>query len=220
MAVFELIRGTLESLFHLGVKGPAIKNNANVVEVRDNADAAYADFRAADVVLDDGGTAVRLKENAGVLEFRNTGDSAYIVVRGGSPSGADDLAPKSYVDAQAAATEAVKMVKFQVDFNDQGATQDSTATLPANSRVVKAAVNVTTPFNGTTPVIDVGTDVTADLFFDQTELDAEVVGFYVKEQDTESHASLAKAIRCAVGGTGATAGVADIIVYYVEAPQA
>jgi len=50
MSLFSKIRGTIESIFQLGLSGPNLKNNAGAVEVRDAADAAFAITRGADPV--------------------------------------------------------------------------------------------------------------------------------------------------------------------------
>lgn len=39
-----------------------------------------------------------LKNSSGVIEARNSADSAYAIVRGGTPSGSNDLGTKGYVD--------------------------------------------------------------------------------------------------------------------------
>jgi hypothetical protein len=41
MSFFSKIRGTIESLFSIGIDGPQIKNNAGIIEFRDDTDAAF-----------------------------------------------------------------------------------------------------------------------------------------------------------------------------------
>jgi hypothetical protein len=50
MSLFSKIRGTIETLFQLGLGGPQLKNNSGVVEVRNSTDAAFAIARAASPV--------------------------------------------------------------------------------------------------------------------------------------------------------------------------
>lgn len=45
MSLYSKIRGTIETIFQIGLGGPNIKNSAGVVEARDAADAAYAIVR-------------------------------------------------------------------------------------------------------------------------------------------------------------------------------
>jgi hypothetical protein len=48
MSFYSKMRGTVETLFQLGLAGPQLKNNASVIEARNAADAAFAIVRAAD----------------------------------------------------------------------------------------------------------------------------------------------------------------------------
>lgn len=47
MSVFSKLRGTVETIFQIGLGGPNVKANAGAVEVRDAADAAFAITRGA-----------------------------------------------------------------------------------------------------------------------------------------------------------------------------
>ena len=50
MSFFSKIRGTIETIFQLGLGGPQLKNTAGAIEARDPADAAYAILRGAPAV--------------------------------------------------------------------------------------------------------------------------------------------------------------------------
>lgn len=50
MSLWSKVRGTIASIFQIGLSGPQIKNNSGVVEVRDSADATFAIVRGADPV--------------------------------------------------------------------------------------------------------------------------------------------------------------------------
>jgi hypothetical protein len=50
MSLFSKLRGTIETLFQLGLGGPQFKNNAAVIECRDSADATFVNARGADPV--------------------------------------------------------------------------------------------------------------------------------------------------------------------------
>jgi hypothetical protein len=50
MSLYSKIRGTIETLFQLGLQGPQLKNNAGVVEVRDPTDTGFVITRGADPV--------------------------------------------------------------------------------------------------------------------------------------------------------------------------
>lgn len=47
MSVFSKLRGTIETIFQLGLGGPNLKNNAGVVENRNAADSAFTIARGA-----------------------------------------------------------------------------------------------------------------------------------------------------------------------------
>lgn len=46
MAIFKKIRGTIESIFQLGLDGQNIKSNGSAVEIRDSDDTSFATLRA------------------------------------------------------------------------------------------------------------------------------------------------------------------------------
>lgn len=48
MSLYKKIRGTVETIFQLGLGGPNLKANGAVIEARNAADAAFAVARAAD----------------------------------------------------------------------------------------------------------------------------------------------------------------------------
>lgn len=50
MSVYDKIRGTIETLFQLGLGGPNLKNNTGVVELRNAADVAFVKGRGAPAV--------------------------------------------------------------------------------------------------------------------------------------------------------------------------
>jgi hypothetical protein len=52
MSLFQKLRGTLETIFQIGLAGPQLKNNAGIVEARNAADNAYAIVRGAAPVGD------------------------------------------------------------------------------------------------------------------------------------------------------------------------
>jgi hypothetical protein len=53
MSVFSKIRGTIETIFQIGLGGPQLKNSSGVVEARNSSDAAYAIVRGATPVGND-----------------------------------------------------------------------------------------------------------------------------------------------------------------------
>jgi hypothetical protein len=52
MSLFSKIRGTIETIFQIGLGGPQVKNNAGAIEARNAGDSAFAVARAATPVGD------------------------------------------------------------------------------------------------------------------------------------------------------------------------
>jgi len=50
MSLFSKLRGTIETIFQIGLGGPNVKNNVGAVEMRNAADAAFVITRGADPV--------------------------------------------------------------------------------------------------------------------------------------------------------------------------
>jgi len=46
MSLFAKIRGTIETIFQLGLSGPQLKNNGGIIDARNAADSAYAVVRS------------------------------------------------------------------------------------------------------------------------------------------------------------------------------
>lgn len=71
MSLFSKIRGTIETIFQLGLGGPQLKANAGNVEARNSADAAFVIVRGATPVA------------ANDLVTKAYADSAVIIADGG-----------------------------------------------------------------------------------------------------------------------------------------
>src|ERR1700745_1502596 len=52
MSLWSKVRGTIESIFQIGLGGPQVKNNAGVIEFRNSGDSGYAVARGAAPVGD------------------------------------------------------------------------------------------------------------------------------------------------------------------------
>lgn len=51
MSVFSKIRGTIETLFQVGLGGPQLKNNAGSIDARNPTDTGYVNVRGLDPVI-------------------------------------------------------------------------------------------------------------------------------------------------------------------------
>src|SRR5258708_5757721 len=174
MSFFDKLRGTIESIFQIGLGGPQVKNNAGALEARDPADAAF------------------------------------VVVRGATPLAANDLTTKAYVDA-AVDPGAVRAIRYAIT---NAASQDSVTVIPAGAVVLRASVEVVTPFSaGAT--IEVGQAGSLTLLELPGDNLATSAGIYQVPQDTPWGAA-ALAVRTTVGGAPA-AGAGFVFVEYALA---
>jgi hypothetical protein len=51
MSFYEKLRGTIETIFQIGLGGPQLKDNAGNIDARDPADAAYVNVRGLDPLI-------------------------------------------------------------------------------------------------------------------------------------------------------------------------
>lgn len=155
-------------------------------------------------------TSPQLKEGSDLVEWRNNADSDFIIVRGKDSVGDDDLVTRRQLNS--GVTSQISVIRFALNTT---ATQTSTATIPANSRIVKSVVEITTAYDGGT-TIDVGHSGTADLIQPDTKVKETKIGVYVVNQDTDWGGS-SLAVQVTVGGAPA-AGVGICTVYYIQTP--
>ena len=152
----------------------------------------------------------QIKNSTGVLEARNAADTAYAKMRAATPVGADDVAIKSYVDANSS-TSAIKLVRFALAL----ATASSTFTVPASSRVLKSRLDVTTAYDaGAT--WSIGRSGGVSDFMTTAENDPSSVNAYEKDQDTTF--GTAAVVTATLTGSP-TVGVAIASIHYVETPS-
>ena len=112
------------------------------------------------------------------------------------------------------AANSVREIRFILDTT---ATQDSTAVLPANSRVIFASIEITTAYDGGTS-IQVGTTATADLFQAAGDNNPQSAANRIYEASQDTDAGAASVVRVAVSNTPA-AGAGVCVVRYT-APSA
>jgi len=82
----------------------------------------------------------------------------------------------------------------------------------ANSVITKVIVDVTTAFDGTAPLLDIGISGTVDLYMDQTEIDLKTIGVYVV--DVYKLDAGPTAIIGTYAADSSSAGAASIMVKY------
>ena len=120
----------------------------------------------------------------------------------------DDTSMSWLPDQANAFSGAVRVIRYPVI--NAPATQDSTAELPVGAVVLRALVNVTTPFSGGS-TISVGQDGFLTEFQGTTDNRPTVVNQYEVPQDTD--APVAGVVRTTIGGAPA-AGAAQVVIEY------
>ena len=151
MSFFSKITGTSVGSFILGLTGVKLKNASGNLEVRNNADSAYADITVNDANLHGGTYKVTLSPSAS-----QTADYALVLpVDDGSPSqvlSTDGSGVLSWVSAASTSNQVV------VDSTSIAFGSGSTVTaftLPANAVIDAVSIIIDTAFDGT-PTLSVG----------------------------------------------------------------
>lgn len=166
MSLWSKLAGTTASIFGLGIAGPKLKNNSGTVEVRNNADSAYAEVAASrvnvtgnDVVLnsDAAGAGADWKLTLARPASGMTADvTLTLPVDDGSPNQVlqtDGSGVLSWVSA-GSTSDLIHVDTTTLAFGDTS--PKSMFTLPANAVVHDVQVVIDTAFNGTTPTMSVG----------------------------------------------------------------
>lgn len=267
MSVYSKIRGTIETIFQLGLAGPNLKASSGVVEARNAGDSAYAIVRGATPVGNndlvnkqyadtlaarhivsaqfDGNNP--LPANTGVNHFEvvtttganasigqliwddGTGvgtavvlaavDSRLIITTMAFSGGTISLAAESLYtwDATSGAwlnaggslmSGALRIIRYAVT---NAATQDSASLIPANAVILRARLNVVTPYSGGATV-SIGRAGSTSLLQVTTDNRPTVADIYEVPQET-AWGGAAFAVRTTVGGAPA-AGAGFVLVEY------
>ncbi len=152
------------------------------------------------------------KANAGNIEARNATDAAFVIVRGATPVAANDLVTKAYADSGSVIVDGgVQEIRFALGT----ATASSTTSIPNNAIVIAAELNVTTPYTGGATV-SIGTAGSPSALQATTDNNPQAAGIYQVMQDTAYPGPAT--VQATVAGAP-IAGVAQVIVRYIQAPQ-
>jgi len=223
------------SPFEIGSGGPKIVDNSGVIEFKNNANDALVKVRcltavaATDAVtyaqliahtgttastwqLNDDASGPKIKDSSGVLEVRNSADNAYAIVRGLTPVGNADLVTKLYHDGDDA--QNVKIIAIPIA--DPAGAFTSTATIPANSRILRVDKTISEVFDGT-GTLAVGYTGSLSAFAGTSDTDITSATTQVLSVNKASDSS-ARAVICTIGGTPAQ-GAGIVYVHYIETTQ-
>ena len=108
-----------------------------------------------------------------------------------------------------------------VAFNDTGvAPGKELKKLPNNAYITRAVAVVTTAFNaGTTNVLTVGTNDDCDNILGTSDITEGTAGTYSKQTFVEAAKGAKIKAKYTQTGTDATAGVADVYIFFVSIPE-
>jgi hypothetical protein len=152
----------------------------------------------------------QIKNNAGVMQIRNSTDAAFNRLQVATPTAADDAVTKSYADGLSDES-GIRVVRFTTALVDVS----SVNSVPANARVVRAILEVTTPYS-VGALISIGRTGSVSLFQSTGDNDPETANTYIVDQDTAFGGSALPVLATITGAPAAGAGV--VSVWYVETP--
>ena len=162
----------------------------------------------ANVELAKGG--VRVKANSGQVEFKNAADDAMVKVKALDGTASDDVVTKSQLDA-VSSSNGMPYVSAALAFGTSSPLNVGSAV--TSTLAFRWSVAVTTAFDGTTPLLDIGVSGTTDAIADQTEIDLTAVGVYSGTASLDISSSTQ--IIATYAADSSTAGAAQIVVEYI-----
>lgn len=210
MSAWLKILGTQTGKFILGLTGVSIKNNTGTLQVRNNADTAFAPITSSTVTL--------FNDTAG---FGNTfqtdptqaSDIAYTLpIADGSPSQVLSTDGTGILSWATAGTNTQCLTIDTTSLAFGSASTVSMFTLPANAVIESVTAIVDTAFDGTANM-SVGTSGSASKYFASTDALLSITDRYqVPNQLMADISSEALIISYSAGG--ATVGAARVLVSY------
>ena len=223
MASFQDIKGTSQQTFQIQKGGAKFRNNSGVLEARNSANSAYADFVA--LILRSAGDSIVLNDDA-------AGSGADWKMTFARPASGMSAAitytfPAAPTNGYVLSTDGSGNLTWVAPSSTSGAGQvDSTAlvfgssspvamfTLPANAAVMRVNVIVDTAFDGT-PTLEIGITGTLGKYMATTENDLTSGNGdrWVSTPNSIPSGSTESLIATYVAG-GASVGAARMLVEY------
>ncbi len=208
MSAWSKLTGTQVGKFLLGLTGVTLKNNAGNLEVKNNADSAFADVSVKNVIIN--GTTYT---NTFAASASQTANTSYILpVDDGSPAqvlSTDGSGLLSWASAASTASS------WKVDTTTVAFGSGSTIsafTLPANAVIDSVVVIVDVAFDGTAN-LSVGISGNASKWFGSGDASLQVADRYeVPNQLTATGST--EAVEIAYSAGGATVGSCRVLVTY------
>lgn len=222
MPKFSDLSGTIGAFFRIGLTGPRLKNNANVLEVKNATDSAFASLKA--LLVQATGNSVELNANAAgtgadrkyTLSRPTTGQTADINFTFPSTLGTSGFA--LVTDGAGNHSYAAVGGNPANEITDTtsiafGSTSPVTMfTLPANAVIYSVRVYVDTAFTGA-PSLSVGISGNTSKYLSSTQVDLGAVNCY-EVYPTLAPVGSAESLIATYSAGGATAGAGRIEVDY------
>lgn len=209
MSAWMKITGTQVGKFILGLTGVTLKNNSGNLEVKNNADSAFADVSAANVKVN--GTTYGVTVGASASQ---TGDwTLTLPVGSGSPGQVLSTDGNGVTTWVSAANTASNWTADSTSFAFGSNATTAAFTLPANAVVDSVSIIVDTAFDGT-PTISVGVNGgSASKYAASGDSLLTVADRYdIPYQGTPNSSS--EAIELAYSAGGSSVGAGRVIVTY------
>jgi hypothetical protein len=210
MSAWSKLTGTQVGKFILGLTGVTLKNNAGNLEVRNNADTAFASVKASEAILfnDTAGFGNTIRTQA-----TQAANVTYdLPLTDGSPGqvlATDGAGLLDWISASSTASS------WKVDTTTIAFGSGSTVsmfTLPANAVIENVIVIVDTAFDGTAN-LSVGISGNASKYFGSSDASLQVADRYEMPNQLDAVGST-EALEVAYSAGGATVGTARVLVSY------
>lgn len=202
--------GTMQSFFKIGTL--RLKNNTNVLEVKNSGDTGFLPISASTAKLNNGsGTATLQSASSGTLTFTLPGEV-------GSTNQVLTTDGNTGVLSWSTVAVANNQVLAQTENIVFGSSTPVTMfTPPDNSVIQKIVVDVDTAFDATGgPNLSVGVSGTTSKYMGATDSDLATVGIYEVQPMIQESTSNSPVIITYSAGTGGSAGSAFVTVFYAN----
>lgn len=208
MASWLKITGTQVGKFILGLTGVTLKNNAGNLQVRNNADSAFASADVANLKLNGSTYGVTFASSPSqVADY-----SLVFPVDDGSPGQIMVTDGNGILSWQSAASTADHLKVDTTSFTFGSASTVSMFTLPANAVIDTVSVIVDTAFDGT-PSMSVGISGDASKYFGSGDSLLSLADRFDVPNQLVANAS-SEALQISFTAGGASVGAGRVLVSY------
>lgn len=213
MSLFRKLRGTIETVWQIGINSTAIllKNVSGVLALRNKADSAYINLQTNGVQLFDSDGSNKITVTApGTV---GTDYTLTLPDNDGSPGqvlSTDGSGGTSWADAGNTAA-CIKCNETALAFGT--ASPLTLFTLPANAHVHEVKTIVDTGFDGTAPTVSVGIAGNTSKYTGTGDVDLKTANAYSVEPDL-APVGTTEALIATYSADSSTAGAARIQIFY------